>query len=62
VIDADWAEAIQAITDFETTLSVVGGVGVFYYAGSAAYIDGEDIMLPVDATEDRKRESKVAST
>jgi DNA-binding winged helix-turn-helix (wHTH) protein len=54
-IDADRAETIQAITDFETTLSVVGGVGVFYYAGRAAYIDGEDIMLPVDAIEDSKQ-------
>ena len=24
------------------------GVGVFYYAGRAVYIDGEDILMPVD--------------
>jgi Caspase domain len=51
-IDADREVLVQAITDFETTLSVVGGVGLFYYAGSAAYIAGADIILPVDATED----------
>ena len=43
---------VKAVTDFESALSVVGGVGLFYYAGSAVYIDGEDIMLPIDAAED----------
>jgi class 3 adenylate cyclase len=51
-IDADREVLVQAITDFETILSVVGGVGLFYYAGSAAYIPGADIILPVDATKD----------
>jgi Caspase domain len=51
-IDADREVLVQAITDFETTLSVVGGVGLFYYAGSASYVDGADIILPVDATKD----------
>jgi class 3 adenylate cyclase len=51
-IDADREVLVQAITDFETTLSVAGGVGLFYYAGSAAYADGMDIILPVDATKD----------
>ncbi len=51
-VDTDRADLVQAITDFETTLSVVGGVGLFYYAGSAAYVAGLDIILPVDATKD----------
>ena len=51
-IDADREVLVQAVTDFETTLSVAGGVGLFYYAGSAAYVGGVDIILPVDATED----------
>jgi hypothetical protein len=42
----------RAIEVFETSLSVVGGVGIFYYAGSAVYVDGDDVMLPVDATAD----------
>ena len=46
---------VKAITDFETVLSVVGGTGLFYYAGSAAHIDGEDIMLPVDASKNATR-------
>jgi class 3 adenylate cyclase len=48
VIDADGQRTAEAITDFERTLSVVGGVGIFYYAGRAMYIDGEDILMPVD--------------
>jgi len=51
-IDATRDVLVQAITDFETTLSVVGGIGLFYYAGSAAYVAGADIILPVDATRD----------
>lgn len=41
----------RLFTDFETALSVFGGVGLFYYAGSAAYIDGEDILIPIDAMQ-----------
>jgi class 3 adenylate cyclase len=48
VIDADGRQTTEAVTDFERTLSVVGGVGIFYYAGRAGYIDGEDILMPVD--------------
>ena len=44
----------RVLKEFVGTLSVVGGVGVFYYAGSAVYIDGDDIMLPVDASADMK--------
>lgn len=46
-------EMIQAVKDFEGALAIVGGVGLFYYAGSAVYIDGEDIMLPVDASANK---------
>jgi class 3 adenylate cyclase len=52
VIDADERQSAEAITDFERTLSVVGGVGILYYAGRAAYINGEDILMPVDAKPD----------
>ena len=51
-LDLTAEQMTRAFKDFETLLSVVGGVGVFYYAGSAVYIDGEDILLPVDATAD----------
>ncbi|MBX2855125.1 MAG: caspase family protein [Rhodobacteraceae bacterium] len=46
--NADRATMIQAIENFESTLSVVGGVGLFYFTGLAAWIDGEDVMIPVD--------------
>jgi hypothetical protein len=48
VIDADGRQTTEAVADFERTLSIVGGVGIFYYAGRAGYIDGEDILMPVD--------------
>lgn len=40
-------ELIKAIDDFQTILST-GGVGLFYYAGHAAQIDGRDMILPID--------------
>jgi class 3 adenylate cyclase len=52
VIDGDGRQTAEAVTDFERTLSVVGGVGILYYAGRAAYIDGEDILMPVDVKLD----------
>jgi class 3 adenylate cyclase len=48
VIDADGRQTAEAVMDFERALSVVGGVGILYYAGKAAYIDGEDMLMPVD--------------
>ena len=48
LIDADGLQTAEAITDFERTLAVIGGVGIFYYTGRAVYIDGEDILMPVD--------------
>lgn len=46
-IDPKEKELRKAIYDFTTILST-GGVGVFYYAGHAAQIDGHDMILPVD--------------
>jgi hypothetical protein len=47
-IDPSAAELRKAIYDFQTILST-GGVGLFYYAGHAAQINGRDYILPVDA-------------
>jgi hypothetical protein len=52
VVNADGRQIADSISDFEGTLSVVGGVGVFYYAGHAAYIDGEDVLMPIDVKLD----------
>ena len=43
---------IKTVTEFESALWIVGGTGLVYYAGQAVYVDGEDIMLPVDAKEE----------
>ena len=42
---------IKTVTELENALAIVGGTGLFDHAGQAVYIDGEDIMLPVDAKE-----------
>jgi TAT (twin-arginine translocation) pathway signal sequence len=54
-LNVDRAELIRTVEEFESTLSIVGGVGFFYYAGRAAYIDGQDILIPVDAVVDKER-------
>jgi hypothetical protein len=53
--DLDRSGMTRAVEEFESTLSIVGGVGLFYYAGSAAYVDGEDILFPIDVKEDTAR-------
>jgi len=53
-LNVDKQTMAQLFTEFENTLAVVGGVGLFFYSGSAAYIDGEDILIPIDAKEDKK--------
>jgi hypothetical protein len=40
---------LSAVSDFEQTLATSGGIGIFYYAGHAAYLDGGDVMFPIDA-------------
>ncbi|MFM6129202.1 MAG: caspase domain-containing protein [Sphaerospermopsis kisseleviana] len=47
-IDPSSQELIKAINDFEVILGT-GGVGLFYYAGHAAQINGQDMILPVDS-------------
>ena len=47
-LDLRREELAAVIRDFEKSLSFYGGVGLFYYAGRAAYVDGKDIMMPVD--------------
>lgn len=45
----------KAIYDFQVILST-GGVGLFYYAGHAAQIDGRDFILPVDVGDIQSKE------
>lgn len=44
----DRAAMLGAFQTFENTLSIVGGVGLLYYAGNAVHIDGIDLLMPVD--------------
>src|SRR5271166_5637606 len=53
--DLNQSKMVQTVEEFESALSIVGGVGLFYYAGRAAYVDGEDILIPIDAKEDIER-------
>ena len=54
-IDPSTNELRKAIYDFQTILST-GGVGLFYYSGHAAQIQGRDYILPVDAHLESKEE------
>jgi hypothetical protein len=47
-IDPSRQELVKAISDFEVILST-GGVGLFYYSGHAAQVNGRDMILPVDS-------------
>jgi hypothetical protein len=47
-VDVERDRMIELISDFERSLAINGGVGVFYYAGHGLHMDGEDIMLPVN--------------
>ncbi|MEO0970263.1 MAG: caspase family protein, partial [Cyanobacteria bacterium J06639_18] len=47
-IDPSRRDLIKAINDFEVILST-GGVGLFYYCGHAAQINGQDMILSVDS-------------
>lgn len=46
-INPSTEELRKAIYDLQTILST-GGVGLFYYTGHAAQVDGRDYILPVD--------------
>ncbi len=48
-IDPSTEELRKAINDFQAILST-GGVGLFFYSGHAAQIDGIDYILPIDAS------------
>ncbi|MCG8462876.1 MAG: caspase family protein [Holophagales bacterium] len=48
-------DLVKAIYDFQTILST-GGVGLLYYAGHAGQIDGDDLILPVDADPDTRED------
>jgi class 3 adenylate cyclase len=53
--DLDRSAMVRAVEEFESTLAIVGGVGLFYYAGRAAYVNGDDILFPIDVKEDTAR-------
>lgn len=51
--NVDRTQMLDAFETFEKTLSIVGGVGLFYYAGNAVHIDGVDLLMPVDVSYDK---------
>jgi len=58
--DVSQSDMIAAITGQETTLSTVGGIGIFYFAGQAVYANGADIILPTDASIDKAQTSIIS--
>lgn len=47
--DLDWAEMVQYMRVFEARMRE-GGVAVFYHSGHAAQINGENFLVPIDAS------------
>lgn len=39
---------LSLVAQFEQTLAARGGIGVFFYSGHAAQVNGDEIMLPVE--------------
>lgn len=39
---------LSLISQFEQTLAAGGGIGVFFYSGHAAQVNGDEIMFPVE--------------
>lgn len=47
-LDAGRSAMQAAVADFAARLKAKGGVGLFYFAGHGAQLDGENYLLPVD--------------
>lgn len=50
VMDGSTADMRRAIADFGTKLQQPGAVALFYYGGHGIQIDGENYLIPLDAT------------
>ena len=48
--DADQTAMENAVHDFGAKLKSRGGVGLFYFSGHGAQIDGENYLIPVSLT------------
>jgi hypothetical protein len=55
--DADQAAMMQAVRDFGEKLKQTGGVGLFYFSGHGAQINGENYLIPVSLTSADEIES-----
>lgn len=56
VIDASRFEMRKAMIDYSRRLSGTKTIGVFYYAGHGIQVDGQNYLLPIDASPARKDE------
>lgn len=56
VIDASRFEMRKAMIDYSRRLSGPKTIGVFYYAGHGIQVDGQNYLLPIDASPARKDE------
>ena len=50
VMDGSTADMRRAIADFGAKLQQPGAVALFYYGGHGVQIDGENYLIPLDAT------------
>ena len=56
VVDASRFEMRKAMLDYSRRLSGAKTIGVFYYAGHGLQVDGQNYLLPIDASPARKDE------
>jgi hypothetical protein len=56
VVDADRFQMRKAMLDYSRQLTNSNTIGVFYYAGHGMQVDGQNYLLPIDASPARKDE------
>ena len=56
VVDANRFQMRQAMLDYSRRLTNPNTIGVFYYAGHGIQVDGQNYLLPIDASPARKDE------
>jgi|GEM_PF-6934004 len=56
VVNADRFQMRKAMLDYSRQLTNSNTIGVFYYAGHGIQVDGQNFLLPIDASPARKDE------
>lgn len=55
-VNATQEQMESSINEFGRTLSISGGIGLFYYAGHGVQIDGQNYLIPIGAKIKRQKD------